>query len=63
MALRKQTKKETEKQDKERRSALIRLDNELMIEIKVLGARQMRTFNSLVQEALQDLLKKYQTKK
>jgi predicted HicB family RNase H-like nuclease len=40
-----------------------RVDQDLVTEIRVLAARQRRRFNQLIEEALQDLLKKYQAKK
>jgi predicted transcriptional regulator len=53
----------TKKKSGERKSAIIRLDNELMKEVKILAVRQDKAFNSIVEEALRDLLKKYPTKK
>ena len=63
MAPKKQIKKETGKEKEERISALIRLNNKLMIDAKVLAVRQRKKFNSLVIEALEDILKKYESKK
>ena len=40
-----------------------RVGQDLVTEIRVLAARQRRRFNQLIEEALQDLLKKYQAKK
>ena len=40
-----------------------RIDQNLVTEIRVLAARQRRRFNELVDEALQDLLKKYRERK
>jgi len=40
-----------------------RVDQDLVTEIRVLAARQRRRFNQLIEEALQDLLKKYREKK
>ena len=39
-----------------------RVPEGLLIEIKVLATRQRRRFNELVEEAFNDLLKKYQAK-
>jgi predicted HicB family RNase H-like nuclease len=41
----------------------VRIDTGLVVEAKVLAARQQRRLNELVEEALRDLLKKYQVKK
>jgi hypothetical protein len=40
-----------------------RVDIELLTEVRVLSARQRRRFNELIEEAMQDLLKKYREKK
>jgi len=40
-----------------------RVDEEVIVEVKVLANRQRRRFNELVEEALRDLLKKYRAKK
>ena len=37
----------------------IRVDGDLVVEAKVLAARQRRRLNEVVEEALRDLLKKY----
>jgi predicted HicB family RNase H-like nuclease len=39
-----------------------RVPENLLIEVKVLATRQRRRFNELVEEALNDLLKKYREK-
>jgi predicted HicB family RNase H-like nuclease len=39
-----------------------RVDSDLVIEVKVLAARQRRRLNDIVEEALKDLLKKYKSK-
>jgi len=53
----------TEKQIRKRKQAVIRLDIELMKEVKILAVRQEKPFNELAIEALKDLLKKYSSKK
>ena len=40
-----------------------RVDSALLIETRVLAVRQKRRVNELIEEALQDLLKKYQGKR
>jgi predicted HicB family RNase H-like nuclease len=40
----------------------VRIDTALVVEAKVLAARQQRRLNDLVEEALRDLLKKYREK-
>lgn len=40
----------------------VRIDTGLVVEAKVLAARQQRRLNELVEEALRDLLKKYRDK-
>jgi predicted HicB family RNase H-like nuclease len=40
----------------------VRIDTDLVVETKVLAARQRRRVNDLVEEALRDLLKKYREK-
>lgn len=40
----------------------VRIDPELVVEAKVLAARQKRRLNDVVEEALKDLLKKYKGK-
>ena len=41
----------------------VRIDTGLVVEAKVLAARQQCRLNELVEEALRDLLKKYREKK
>ncbi len=41
----------------------IRVDGDLVVEAKVLAARQRRRLNEVVEEALRDLLKKYREKR
>ncbi len=41
----------------------IRVDGDLVVEAKVLAARQRRRLNEVVEEALRDLLKKYLEKR
>jgi len=41
----------------------IRVDKDLVVEAKVLAARQRRRLNEVVEEALRDLLKKYREKR
>ena len=41
----------------------IRVDGDLVVEAKVLAARQRRRLNEVVEEALRDLLKKYRKKR
>jgi predicted HicB family RNase H-like nuclease len=40
----------------------VRIDTSLVIEAKVLAARQQCRLNELIEEALRDLLKKYREK-
>lgn len=40
-----------------------RIDSDLLVDVRVLAARQRRRFNELVEEALRDLLKKYREKR
>jgi hypothetical protein len=40
-----------------------RVESDLVVEVRVLAARQRRRFNELIEEALQDLLKKYREKR
>ena len=40
-----------------------RVDASLIVEVRVIAARQRRRFNELIEEALQDLLKKYREKR
>lgn len=40
----------------------VRIDSSLVIEAKVLAARQRCRLNELIEEALRDLLKKYREK-
>lgn len=40
----------------------VRIETSLVVETKVLAARQQRRLNDLVEEALRDLLKKYREK-
>lgn len=40
-----------------------RVDEDLLVEIKVLANRQRRRFQEMVEEAFQDLLKKYGEKR
>ena len=41
----------------------VRIDTSLVVEAKVLAARQQCRLNELIEEALRDLLKKYREKK
>ena len=41
----------------------VRIATNLVIEAKVLAARQRRRLNEIIEEALQDLLKKYREKR
>ena len=43
-----------------RKTYCTNLDTELMKEIRVLSARQIKRQNELLEEAIKDLLKKYQ---
>jgi uncharacterized membrane protein YheB (UPF0754 family) len=45
--------------DKKRQQIGARVDSDLLTETRVLALRQRRRFNELIEEALQDLLKKY----
>lgn len=40
-----------------------RLNEDLVVEVRVLAIRERRGFNELMEEAMQDLLKKYREKK
>jgi hypothetical protein len=42
-----------------RRQTGARIDDDLVVEVRVLAVRQRRRFNELLEEALHDLLKKY----
>ena len=54
----------TEQDDrKSKRQIGPRLDDALTKEVRILAIRQERRFNELIEEALHDLLKKYQAKK
>ena len=46
----------------ERQQLGVRIDADLVVETKVLAARQRRRLNEVVEEALTDLLKKYAEK-
>lgn len=52
-----------EPEDTKRQQIGVRIAADLIVESKVLAARQRRRFNELVEEALQDLLKKYSSVK
>jgi predicted HicB family RNase H-like nuclease len=41
----------------------VRIDTNLVVEAKVLAARQQRRLNEVIEEAIRDLLKKYHAKK
>ncbi len=41
----------------------IRVDGDLVVEAKVLAARQRRRLNEVFEEAIRDLLKKYREKR
>ncbi len=47
----------------EKKLSGIRLDPETIKELKILAIRQERSFNSMMQEAALDILKKYAKKK
>jgi uncharacterized protein (DUF4415 family) len=49
--------------EKPKRQIGPRIDEDLSKEVRILGIRQGRGFNELIEEALRDLLKKYQAKK
>jgi hypothetical protein len=49
--------------DKQKQQIGARVATDLVTETRVLALRQRRRFNELVEEALQDLLKKYREKK
>ena len=51
------------KKDKSRKTYAISLKRELMLEVQHLALDQDRFINEMTEEALQDLLKKYQAKK
>jgi hypothetical protein len=40
-----------------------RVDSDLVTEIRVLAIRQRRRFNEMIEEALEDLLKKYRDRR
>ncbi len=48
---------------KKRQQIGARVDTDLLTETRVLALRQRRRFNELIEEALQDLLKKYASAK
>ena len=41
----------------------VRIDSALVVEAKVLAARQRRRLNEVIEEAIRDLLKKYREKR
>ncbi len=41
----------------------VRINENLIVEAKVLAARQRRRLNEVIEEAIQDLLKKYEGKR
>lgn len=43
----------------EKRQAVIRIQGDLLKDVKILAIKLDKSFNSLVVEALQDVLKKY----
>ena len=47
------------KEGNSRRQSGARIKDSLLVEVKVLAVRQHRRFNDLLEEALEDLLKKY----
>ena len=49
--------------EKPKRQIGPRIDEDLTKEVRILGIRQGRGFNDLIEEALRDLLKKHQVKK
>ncbi|MBI4001584.1 MAG: hypothetical protein HY348_07355 [Nitrospira defluvii] len=52
-----------DEQDTTRQQMGVRIAGNLIVEAKVLAARQHRRLNEVVEEALQDLLKKYASAK
>ncbi|MGC4097190.1 MAG: hypothetical protein QM706_08755 [Nitrospira sp.] len=50
-------------QDTSRKQIGVRIAENLIIEAKVLAARQGRKFNEVIEEAIQDVLKKYEGKR
>lgn len=52
-----------EEAEKTKQQIGARVDHELLTEVRILGLRQRRRFNELIEEALKDLLKKYATSK
>ncbi|MBE0426358.1 MAG: hypothetical protein IBX72_06895 [Nitrospirae bacterium] len=60
MAAKKKTKPE---EMGKRKQALIRIDNELMKDVKILAVKQEKKFNNLVIDALKEYLQKYTSKK
>jgi len=50
-------------QDTSKQQMGVRIAGNLLIEAKVLAARQQRRLNDVVEEALKDLLKKYASTK
>ena len=46
-----------------RRQTGARINDDLLVEVRVLAVRQRRRLNDLLEEALRDLLKKYREKK
>jgi predicted HicB family RNase H-like nuclease len=50
-------------QDDTKQQMGVRINGNLLIEAKVLAARQRRRLNEVIEEAIQDLLKKYETRR
>jgi hypothetical protein len=50
-------------QDDTKQQMGVRINANLLIEAKVLAARQRRRLNDVIEEAIQDLLKKYEGKR
>jgi predicted HicB family RNase H-like nuclease len=50
-------------QDPSRKQLGVRIAGDLIIEAKVLAARQGRKLNEVIEEAIQEILKKYEKKR
>lgn len=50
-------------QDETKQQMGVRIDANLIVEAKVLAARQRRRLNEIIEESIRDLLKKYEGKR
>jgi hypothetical protein len=56
-------KEESRHQGEDKQQMGVRINANLLVEAKVLAARQRRRLNEIVEEALEDLLRKYEGKR